>query len=269
MAARSAFTVGGPVGPLAGWSTGLASSGLPVMLVHPINLQARAWFRVVEWLALDDRICVMPDLRGHGRSTASGPFGLAEWTADVLAVADAFGLERFHVVGGSLGGPIAISLAAQKPDRVASVCSVGGALRIEGGEVDEVVSILRAKGVRRMFEDVIPRISVGPLAGPDTVAAVLDLVNTNDVDTVVEIWRATVAVDAGPLAGAVVCPASVITGEYDLTCPVLQGREMADALGVELQVLPGHGHLPMVEAPERLGALLAEHLYKAEAAARP
>ncbi len=259
------FSIQGPAGRLHGWTAGPRDAdALAVLFAHPINLRGACWERVA---ARIDRFAVMPDLRGHGQSDAAGPYGLEEWGADLLAALDHHELERVHVVGGSLGGPLSVYLAATVPDRVASITAIGSALKIEGDDVSAVLAVLREKGVQGMFREVIPQISVAPGTDQAIIDDILELANPNDVETVGAIWGATIAADSAPLAGDVRCPALVLSGEHDLTCTVEQGRAMAAALGAPFQVLDGVGHLPMVEAPAPLAAAVAAHLDASEARA--
>jgi pimeloyl-ACP methyl ester carboxylesterase len=254
------FRVAGSSGMLAGQVTaGADESQTPVLFIHPINLRGACWEDVVTHLP-GRRTCLLPDLRGHGASTPAGPFGLDEWVDDCVAVLDHFAVPRAHVVGASLGGPLAVGLAARFPDRVASIAAFGAALAIRGDDVSAVLTLLREKGVRGMFADAIPRISVAPNTPGAIVERILGMTNPNDVDTVASIWGATITADATPLAAQVRCPALVVTGEYDITCTLEQGEEMAKRLESEFVVMSGVGHLPMVEAPLAVAELLALHL---------
>jgi pimeloyl-ACP methyl ester carboxylesterase len=207
----------------------------------------------------------MPDLRGHGNSSAEGPFGLEEWGGDCLSVLDDFDIASVHLVGGSLGGPLAVYLAALRPDRVVSITSIGGALHIEGDNPESVLAVLREKGVQGMFREVLPKISVAPGTDEETLERILALTNPNDAETVAAIWGATIAADAHEAARSVRCPALVINGEYDATCTPEQGEAMAKALGTKMTVMEGVGHLPMFEAPVELARLISDHLERAEA----
>lgn len=261
-----AFEFQGPAGRLRGWTAGSPDvDSTPILFAHPINLQGACWSDVAGELSAD-RFCLMPDMRGHGKSDPGGPYGLEHWGADLVAAMDEQGVERAHVVGGSLGGPLAVYLAATQPDRVASIVSMGGALLIEGADVDAVLDVLREKGVKGMFREVIPEISVAPGTDRAVIDRILELANPNDVETVGAIWRATIASDARPFADGVRCPVLVISGEHDKTCPPEQGEAMARALGTELTVLDGVGHLPMVERPAQLTAVIARHLDAVDAA---
>jgi pimeloyl-ACP methyl ester carboxylesterase len=234
-----------------------------VLFVHPINLQGACWRTVAE--ALDPaRFSVMPDLRGHGRSFASGPFDLEVWGDDCVAAMDRFRLDQVHVVGGSLGGPLAVLLAVRHPDRVRSITAIGSALSISGENPESVLGVLREKGVKGMFREVLPQISVAPGTSQAVIDEILELTNPNDAETVAEIWGATIAADVEPIVGSVRCPALVINGEFDATCTPEQGRRMAAALGTDLTVLPGSGHLPMFEDPTALAAVISPHLQRSD-----
>jgi len=102
---------------------------LPVLFHHGIALDAQVWS---EWLPpLADRHRIVRfDMRGFGRSAAAAD-GFA-WSvegllSDLWAVADAAGVERFHIVGESMGGTLAMAAAIEKPSRIATVTVSNGA----------------------------------------------------------------------------------------------------------------------------------------------
>ena len=102
-----------------------------IIFHHGIGASAGIW---QEWLPhLSDRYRIVRfDMRGYGRSqiAAAGE----KWTSgafvgDLLAVADAVGVERPHLVGESIGGTIALHFTLQHPQRVASLTISNGADR--------------------------------------------------------------------------------------------------------------------------------------------
>ena len=95
--------------------------GPPLLLVHGLGSSSRDWFEQVSHFA--DRYRVLRiDLRGHGRSERPpGPYHIAQFARDV-----AVGLRRLnaapaHVVGLSMGGMVALELAASAPALVRSL----------------------------------------------------------------------------------------------------------------------------------------------------
>ena len=103
--------------------------GLPVLFHHGIGSSAALWRG---WYpALIDRYpLVVFDMRGCGRSpipAAGFKWSLERMIDDLLAVADAAGLGRFHLVGESIGGTIALAAAIMRPDRIATLTVSNGA----------------------------------------------------------------------------------------------------------------------------------------------
>ncbi len=97
----------------------------PVLLLHGLRDHSRSW----DWTAnaLADRyFLIAPDLRGHGDSdwTELEGYALSSYVLDLADIAAAFGLERYAIVGHSLGGALGLRLAAAFPDKVAAVSGV-------------------------------------------------------------------------------------------------------------------------------------------------
>ncbi|WP_375397818.1 alpha/beta fold hydrolase [uncultured Sphingomonas sp.] len=98
----------------------------PVILLHGFPESHRTWRGVVPDLARDHFV-IAPDQRGYARS--SKPEGVEYYTpdrivADLIALTDHFGIERFMLVGHDWGGAIAWMAALQHPDRVARLVIV-------------------------------------------------------------------------------------------------------------------------------------------------
>ena len=94
-----------------------------IVFMHGVGTTSDVW---ADWLpVLADRFrLVRFDTRGFGRSPAPSPgfpWSLDGLADDVLAVADAAGADRFHLVGESLGGTVALHLAARGEPRVLSL----------------------------------------------------------------------------------------------------------------------------------------------------
>ena len=107
--------------------------GLPVIFNHGIG-SSRLHRGADDGLtaALGVRMLSV-DQPGQGGSTPQPGRRLVSWGADVEQLADALGLDRFHVAGHSLGGPHALAIAAHLPDRV-----IGGVLASPSGPLNEL-----------------------------------------------------------------------------------------------------------------------------------
>jgi pimeloyl-ACP methyl ester carboxylesterase len=103
------------------------ADGPQVLAVHGISSTSRLWL----WLhqAAPEMSIIAPDLRGRGDSPAApGQSSVQRHADDLVAVLDAMGIEQIDVVGMSMGGFVAMALAATHPDRVRSLTLVDGGI---------------------------------------------------------------------------------------------------------------------------------------------
>jgi len=103
--------------------------GLPILFHHGIGSSAALWRGWYPALA-DCYPMVAFDMRGCGRSHIPGPdfaWSLERMVEDLFAVADAAGLVRFHLVGESIGGTVALAATIARPDSIATLSVSNGA----------------------------------------------------------------------------------------------------------------------------------------------
>ncbi|MEX3656430.1 alpha/beta fold hydrolase [Mycolicibacterium fortuitum] len=249
----------GPVGRLGVLYTG-ESAREPLVLLHPINAAAVVWSDVARRL---DRSVVAIDVRGHGDSTANGPFTVEQgYVRDVLAVLDSLGHDRVHLCGGSLGGTISVALAALCPKRVLSVTTFGSTLGtgLTSEAIDAMVQELLEKGTVRYFADLVPQIVGAAHRRSARLQKLMAVAAGERKEAVVaQIMRGAFGADirdlAGNLAGSGI-PVHAVVGAEDPTCPPSMSQEIAAVTAGSLTVLDGVGHLPMLEVPTRVAEIL-------------
>jgi pimeloyl-ACP methyl ester carboxylesterase len=101
--------------------------GEPVVLLHGFPQDSTAWNRVAPALHQHGLRTLAPDQRGYSpmaRPPGRARYRLRETTADVLALMDAAGLERAHVVGHDWGGIVGWALGAWHPERVRTLTAL-------------------------------------------------------------------------------------------------------------------------------------------------
>jgi pimeloyl-ACP methyl ester carboxylesterase len=120
----------------------------PIIWLHGFTLDHRMWRPQVEFFAPGRRL-ILPDARGHGCSgiTPTG-YSRADRVEDLLRLADILKIERFHLVGLSMGGSTAVGFALKYPDRLnsLSLLSTGVAGYGAGKKIDRLDVIGRNEG---------------------------------------------------------------------------------------------------------------------------
>lgn len=258
--------VAGPAGRLAvelyGWP---GTGAIPLVLVHPVNTGGGVWRRVAAVLSLI-RPVIVPDLRGHGASGKDGPFRAEDYAADVLAVLDHLKVPRAHVAGGSIGGPVGILLGADVPERIVSIASFGGALALHlpGEEIASLALAAAEQGGDGLLRMLLPAAFGAASRTPALVEEALAIAGGRDGELVIAIVRDAFTTDVTAQAARCRVPALVVNGSEDTACPPEAGQAMAIAVRGRAIMLDDTGHLPMMEVPEAVIALLSGHCAYAE-----
>ncbi len=93
------------------------SVGPPLVLLHGGSASWRSWAAVAPLLARDWHV-LAPDLRGHGLSGRGGRYALADYADDIVRLVDREIGQPAALIGHSLGGHVAVAMAAHRPDVV-------------------------------------------------------------------------------------------------------------------------------------------------------
>lgn len=241
--------------------------GAPVVVLgSSLGTDRRMWDPQLDVLAQRFRV-VRYDHRGHGASEVpTGPYGLADLAQDVLSMLDALGVDRFTAGGLSLGGMVAMHLAAHVPDRVEKValfCTSAHLPPPEGWL--ERAATVRAEGTAAVADAVVTRWFTPAFvqARPDLVAAHRAMVGEQPAEGYAGCCEAIAAMDLRPALTKVGAPVLIVAGAEDPATPEQHARTIAASLPAGLacrvEVVPG-AHLATVENPDDCTRLLVEHL---------
>jgi pyruvate dehydrogenase E2 component (dihydrolipoamide acetyltransferase) len=238
--------------------TGEASGAhLPLFLLHGFYSDLDTWMFLRDRLPAD-RMIVALDLPGHGSSTKDAGAATPEALGQaVLSVMDAIGVARAHLIGHSMGGAVALSLAAAHADRVASVVCIASPGFGEAVSREFVQGMLESRRARdfRPFAAML-------FADPSLVTKDLleDLAKVKRVDGVQAALEAIAdatlfAPETQRLAAASPRPVLAIIGERDVVVP----PPSALPAGVHSLRLPV-GHMAHMEAPAEVARAIGGFL---------
>lgn len=222
-----------------------------VTVLHSLALDG-AWFEEFA-AALGGRARVLlPDLRGHG---ASGPLRegetLATIATDVFDLWDHLGVSSSAVVGISMGGMVAQSLAAQEPERVDSLVLIAtiGAFSDEAraGAESRIATVRSPGGMASMADQVIDR-WLGPDATAEVHGRAREQFLATDATQHARALSAMTQVGEADL-GSLDTPVLVLAPVADESTPLPAVRELAESIpGATFGQLPG-SHLHVILDP--------------------
>jgi 3-oxoadipate enol-lactonase len=256
--------------------------GPPVVLVHGLACGRRMWFQQIRALRANFTV-ITYDQRGHGRSTAPldrQQYSSAHLAQDLLGLLDHIGIERCHVVGFSLGGGPALSLAIRRPERISALVLAG-----VGSGTDDVtlipalvrrwVSLANQEGMPALSEEMLRSEFFKTYATLNQRARCymrLLIMSTplhGLVFTLSEVLaaRRSLLRMRAALAG-IHAPTLVIRGGKDNVCRA-SSKVLSSAIPEAVQSIIAHaGHMAPLEAPSNFNSLLLSFLAQNQFSAR-
>ncbi len=240
-------------------------SGTPLLLLHGIGATGAIFEPVIPALSAHDQV-IVPDLRGHGRSSClPGPDSVERMAADVVELLDLLGIPSCFILGYGTGGAVAQQLAYDHPQRVRGlvlVCTYARSAvtlreQIESRLRPELFRLLGARGMGRLAARRVPAGSSG---------FVRDVIAANRGERVAPAARALLSFDSRAWLSALACPALVVAGGRDITTPLHHAHELATALpNASLRTLPQAGHWLVKTHSQALAELVLPWLETQEA----
>lgn len=242
-------------------------SGRPLLCIHSAGQSAHQWREVMQALPAEGYRVIAPDLPGHGRSDIArgGPVRTLDayrnWLVELMDVME---VQSAVVVGCSIGGKLALDLAAHAPDRVVAVVAMAADARnrllsvrtLELG-LEDAASPSRSD---RTYYGTLA--CVGRTVDPERAASIAarhrredPLVSTADLIA----WTEH---DLRAELGQIRSPVHLVAGEDDFWVDVRDAEWAGSQIPrCTFEVLPGIGHYPMEELedfPKRLAGWLLE-----------
>jgi len=240
-------------------------SGPALIMLHGWTLDRRMWLPQLPLAGNFTLIGI--DRRGFGQSTAGAD--LAAEPGDVIAVADAFGLARFHLLGMSQGGRVALALAARAPHRLLSLALQGTALDGVPGDDEQVPMAAMIAAARRNDLPAVRRLvqehQLMQVHSPDGHRLAAQMLADYDARDLLAP-ESTLAAFADCIIGASFSVHAIV-GTEDTPQRLANAQALARA-GATISRLPGAGHLCNLDSPDQFNAAIRATLNASDPAAR-
>jgi len=250
-------------------------AGEPLVFVHGYTGDITDWRYQIEPFSKYYRLLIF-DNRGHGKSEAPKDrmsYSIEHMADDAEALVAEIGVERYHLLGHSMGGAIAQEIALRSPGRLLSLTleDTSPFFDISGNEMLSKLAkarndIAETQGMAALAQWKSP-FPIPPHMPAERQAEVAERLGGMSVDAFIgaqaglNSW--TGAIDR---LASIVVPTLVIVGDLDFAPLVHAAKEMAKAIAnATLEVIPETGHSPQYERPDLFNEALRKHLERSTA----
>jgi pimeloyl-ACP methyl ester carboxylesterase len=241
------------------------SDGLPLVFLHSWAGSTRSWKYVVD--ALPKRLrTITIDHRGWGRSEShSSGFHLAGLASDVKEFVKALKLDRYVLVGHSMGGKIAQLIASERPETLSGLILVApampGPLHFPLERREGMVNVMNSAD---LIQQTIDSMLTAKRLSPEVNAQVIEDGLRGSPEAKRAWPLSTSQEDLREVVGQIQVPTLVIAGELDKVDPVseLQSELLPQISNAEMKIIPATGHLSPLESPTEVAEMIVYFVEK-------
>lgn len=209
------------------------------------------------------------DHRNQGRS-AKAPrdqLDMDTLSEDAASLIEALGAAPCTFIGNSMGGFIALRLAARRPDLIRSIVVMGSSADVEGQAetMDGLIEIVTEQGIEPVVDAVL-HFMLGDTTLNDPsrapiLAKVRAMLLSRTPDYADSVWQIAHRKSVLDEIGAIAVPTLIVAGTEDHTYPPEKSEQIAALIpGARLIYMENTGHVHAVENPAAVNAALKEHL---------
>lgn len=238
-----------------------------IVFLNSLGTDFRIWDGTVAALGGGFRI-LRYDMRGHGLTTLTdGPYAIDGLAADALALMDAVGIGRAHLVGLSVGGMVAQHIAAAAPGRVEKLVLMDTAHKIGTPEMWQTrIDALLDGGMESIAEAVLDRWFAPAYrhAAPEAFAGAAAMLTRTPLHGYAAVCGAIRDADLTDAAATIAADTLCLCGSDDKATPPDLVLALADLIpNARYETVENAGHLPCLEHPETVAGRILGHFGKA------
>jgi 3-oxoadipate enol-lactonase len=242
--------------------------GAPALaLVNSLGTDARIWDAVIESVSGSYRV-LSYDKRGHGLSDAlHGDYALADHIGDLAGLLDHVGIERLALAGVSIGGVIAQGFALRYPRRLAALVLCDTAPRIgDAAFWARRMETIRSDGLAGIADGIMERWFSARYRQEQAtdLAGWRNMLLRSHLEGYLASCATLRDTDLTDAIGGITTPTLAVVGDEDGSTPVALVKACADAIPrARFEIVAGAGHIPSIEKPAELAALMTRHFKEA------
>ncbi len=243
--------------------------GEPMVIVHGLGSSHRDWEDQVTLLSQHFRV-VAPSMRGFGESEKGHPsLSVKTWSEDLLALADHFGFDTFHLMGFSMGGAISYQTAVDHQQRLRSLTIINSLPSFELNEwykhmmVLYRISMAKVVGMKRLARFVAKRVFPEEHQA-DLRRLMIKRHENNDQDSYVKAVQALAGWSVADRINQLKLPVLVLAADQDMT-PIEDKLVYLEEMGnARLEVIRNSRHVSHIDQAEIVYGLVRDHVLSVE-----
>jgi 3-oxoadipate enol-lactonase len=239
-------------------------AGPPIVLLHEMGMSLESWDDIVPALASNHRV-IRYDLRGFGLSEKIlGAVTIEQEQADLIGVLDALGVDQPVVlIGGAVGGAIALRFAADHPERVAGLIAISPAVDVPASSRAGVLATaarIERGGLRALLGDMEDIYPSSIRRDPARVARFRAIQLATDPVSMAATLRMIATTEHVSEYSKIRAPALIVAAELYPARPVESVRAIARAIPNGRFLSLRTGHFMAIQSPELLLPAIEEFL---------
>jgi pimeloyl-ACP methyl ester carboxylesterase len=246
----------GPVGKISVVQHG--EGGTSILFIHSFGGSTAHWKNQMQHLQTKT---VTMDLRGHGNSDtpANNDFAIESHVKDVEAVVNGLGLDKFILVGHSMGGSVAIAYAGKHPDKIVGLLLTGTPGKMPPEQATQIITSLESDKYKMVMDDYMKKLLIN--ATPETVKMETEGMNKLDKEKSVSIIKESFAYDPLPAFKKYTGPKLIV----DIADMEAQPSSLHTAFpNVPYKTISGTSHWMQLDKPDDFNKILDEFLKEVE-----
>jgi pimeloyl-ACP methyl ester carboxylesterase len=216
----------------------------PLLLIHGLGADRNMWRPQIEtYPELGFRL-IVPDMRGHGRSSLVESLEISDWSEDLRELLDHLGVEKATVVGVSMGGVIAQSFAVHYPERATRliICDSFCELSSFGDKFKGVFALAGLYPFKLFGKEALAKAVGSAYTDPEVKQYFIEVTRRAELDQIILARKAINKVDYFDELRSLRLPALVLVGTNFGESFVAMSRKIAEAIpGARFHALENAG----------------------------